>query len=321
MRRASTSGNATPRSQELTAAAPGYWPQAKSVTIKPVETAVLEYALQPECEPAKVVGTVVNAQTQAPIEGAQISAPLTRWPFTDALGRFEIPSIKPSTGNNPRQVQLTASAPGFFAQTKEITIFCGARITVDFGSRTTRPGRSSAPWSAPIPGSRYPERRLEADFGATATAANRPLSDRKRAPRRPGRRPPVARARAAGGLQAQARDVVVKGDQEVRLDFAFASANQGPVASGQSVSLDEDADLAITVAGSDPDGDALAYHVLRWPQHGTLSGRRRPSARRRTTTTTAPTGSSSRRRRRDAVWARDRRDPGRSGQRRTGRGR
>ncbi len=75
------------------------------------------------------------------------------------------------------------------------------------------------------------------------------------------------------GYKPQARDVVVKGDQEVRLDFAFASANQAPVASGQSVSLDEDADLAITVAGSDPDGDALAYHVLRWPQHGTLSGR------------------------------------------------
>ena len=124
----------------LTASAEGYWPQAKSTTIKAGETAMLEYALQPECEPARVSGTVVNAETQAPIEHAEVSGGMG-WPaLTDANGRFEINDIKPSTGNNPRQVWLTASASGFFSQTKQITIFCGARITLDFGSRTTKTG-------------------------------------------------------------------------------------------------------------------------------------------------------------------------------------
>jgi|GEM_PF-6405684 len=48
--------------------------------------------------------------------------------------------------------------------------------------------------------------------------------------------------------------------------------NNRPVAQSQSVATLEDTSLAITLAGVDPDGNALSYSLGRAPQHGTLSG-------------------------------------------------
>ena len=48
--------------------------------------------------------------------------------------------------------------------------------------------------------------------------------------------------------------------------------NHPPVANAQTVLTNEDAPKAITLTGSDPDGDSLAYAVVTNPTHGTLSG-------------------------------------------------
>ncbi len=48
--------------------------------------------------------------------------------------------------------------------------------------------------------------------------------------------------------------------------------NNAPVADAQSVSTSEDTAVAITLTGSDPDGDALTYAVVTLPAHGSLSG-------------------------------------------------
>ena len=50
------------------------------------------------------------------------------------------------------------------------------------------------------------------------------------------------------------------------------AANDAPVAQDQSVSTAEDTALAITLAATDVDGDALSYAVETQPTHGTLSG-------------------------------------------------
>ena len=55
----------------------------------------------------------------------------------------------------------------------------------------------------------------------------------------------------------------------VTIDIA---ANHVPEADPQSISLDEDASAAITLSGSDVDGDPLTYEVVSQPLHGTLSG-------------------------------------------------
>lgn len=48
--------------------------------------------------------------------------------------------------------------------------------------------------------------------------------------------------------------------------------NQPPIANPQSVTTAEDIPLAITLTGSDPDGDTLNYTVLTTPTNGTLGG-------------------------------------------------
>ena len=52
----------------------------------------------------------------------------------------------------------------------------------------------------------------------------------------------------------------------------IATSNTAPVANAQSVTTNEDTAKAITLTGSDADGDPLTYSVVTQPAHGTLSG-------------------------------------------------
>ena len=54
--------------------------------------------------------------------------------------------------------------------------------------------------------------------------------------------------------------------------FELEIVNTAPVASGQSVTTNEDTAKAITLTGSDADGNNLTYSVVSGPTHGTLSG-------------------------------------------------
>ena len=54
--------------------------------------------------------------------------------------------------------------------------------------------------------------------------------------------------------------------------IAVEAVNDAPLANIQSVSLAEDGSAAITLSGSDVEGDALAFSVVSEPGHGTLSG-------------------------------------------------
>ncbi len=54
--------------------------------------------------------------------------------------------------------------------------------------------------------------------------------------------------------------------------ITIRAINDAPSATTQALTLDEDASLAITLAGEDLDGDALTFRVTTLPTHGTLSG-------------------------------------------------
>ncbi len=56
------------------------------------------------------------------------------------------------------------------------------------------------------------------------------------------------------------------------ISITVLPANDVPLAAAASVATDEDAPLAITLAGSDPDGDPVSYTVTLPPAHGTLNG-------------------------------------------------
>ncbi|MEW6434877.1 MAG: cadherin-like domain-containing protein [Myxococcota bacterium] len=60
--------------------------------------------------------------------------------------------------------------------------------------------------------------------------------------------------------------------QTVRLAARAVTRGAPPSATMKTVSLDEDVPTTITLAGTDPDGDALTFTVVGMPAHGTVTG-------------------------------------------------
>lgn len=56
------------------------------------------------------------------------------------------------------------------------------------------------------------------------------------------------------------------------VSITVISGNRAPTANTQSVTTNEDTAIAITLRGTDPDGDALAFAVISGPTRGTLTG-------------------------------------------------
>ena len=52
---------------------------------------------------------------------------------TNNEGEYVLEHIRVGTNNTPVKVEITASAIGFFSQSKDVTVFCGAAISIDFG--------------------------------------------------------------------------------------------------------------------------------------------------------------------------------------------
>lgn len=117
----------------------GYWGKGQSAIVSADQTNVVDLTLLKVCT-GNVFGTIVNALTQEPIAGATIRAMSEygeKSAATDSSGRFALRELSAGQGNAPLRVGLYASAPGFNSQSKEITVFCGANIVVDFGRTQT----------------------------------------------------------------------------------------------------------------------------------------------------------------------------------------
>jgi type VI protein secretion system component Hcp/Ca2+-binding RTX toxin-like protein len=56
------------------------------------------------------------------------------------------------------------------------------------------------------------------------------------------------------------------------VSLTVQAVNDAPVANAQSISTNEDTATAVTLSGSDVEGDGLTYRVVSGPAHGTLSG-------------------------------------------------
>ncbi len=56
------------------------------------------------------------------------------------------------------------------------------------------------------------------------------------------------------------------------VNLTVRSVNDAPVAVAKSAATNEDSAVALTLAGTDVDGDSLTYSVVQAPSHGTLSG-------------------------------------------------
>ena len=77
---------------------------------------------------------------------------------------------------------------------------------------------------------------------------------------------------AAGSTHTDAFSVASSDGTLTSVTINIAGSNDTPVANAQSVGTDKDTAVAVTLSGSDADGDSLAFAVLSGPAHGTLSG-------------------------------------------------
>ncbi|MDH4023578.1 MAG: Ig-like domain-containing protein, partial [Gammaproteobacteria bacterium] len=82
----------------------------------------------------------------------------------------------------------------------------------------------------------------------------------------------VALTLGANAFTVRATDTAGNERTEGRTITRVAPANQAPVADTQTVTTAEDTAKAITLIGSDGDGDSLTYTIVDGPQHGTLTG-------------------------------------------------
>jgi hypothetical protein len=82
---------------------------------------------------------------------------------------------------------------------------------------------------------------------------------------------PASDYHGADSFTFKASDGVL--DSEVAVvSLTISSVNDAPVANAKTVTTDEDMATAITLSGTDADGDLLTFAVISPPTHGTLSG-------------------------------------------------
>jgi hypothetical protein len=76
---------------------------------------------------------------------------------------------------------------------------------------------------------------------------------------------------ADNGSTSPTRTVSVAQATTLTAVYRNSAGNQPPVANGQSVNVNENSAVTITLSGSDPEGQPLRFHTVNQPQHGVLS--------------------------------------------------
>lgn len=109
-----------------------HWSNGKSFDVPEGGTSLdVTLPVLRRCANASVVGTVVAEGTLAPIAGATVQGAGFST-TTAANGSFSLSFPPQFQTNLPYRVTLQASAPGFNPSTRDINIFCGAQLVVDF---------------------------------------------------------------------------------------------------------------------------------------------------------------------------------------------
>ncbi len=82
---------------------------------------------------------------------------------------------------------------------------------------------------------------------------------------------PAANYNGPDSFQFVANDGLVD-SLAATVSIDIAPVNDAPLANAQSVTVAEDSSVAVTLTGSDVDGDVLSFSVVDAPAHGVLSG-------------------------------------------------
>jgi protocatechuate 3,4-dioxygenase beta subunit len=111
----------------------GYVTQVKPATLTDGVTTTVDFQMQPQVAPSPIVsGTVTDASTSAPLQGALVEVldgvgNLENSATTDASGHYTI-----NSGLVPGPAQVRCSKSGYVTQTTPVTLTDGVTTTVDF---------------------------------------------------------------------------------------------------------------------------------------------------------------------------------------------
>jgi hypothetical protein len=119
--------------------AAGYWYRTSDYQVRDGEVTRLDIGMLRQCTPATVTGVVLNAATREPLPGASVWAG-AGWVTTDQDGRFTSPPIGMQAGNTPWKFTMSASKEGFVSQSKDVNVFCGGWIFVEFAPVASQTG-------------------------------------------------------------------------------------------------------------------------------------------------------------------------------------
>ncbi len=212
-----------PSQTALRARANGYWDaivDADDVPLRADETTVAPVIeMIPVCAGATILGKVTDALTKSPIPGATVRASFVS-DVTDANGDYRLEQVPVGDQNSPTQVTLSASAPGYFTQTRHVTVFCGGILIVDIGPQVSAIEGyvKNVVTGQPISGA-----LVRAGFNAAVTnaAGYYKLED---APLNPDGSARVWAVTAEpAGFQPKTQSVTVHPNQTARLDFEFGA--------------------------------------------------------------------------------------------------
>jgi uncharacterized repeat protein (TIGR01451 family) len=229
-----------PIGQSIRVVADGYWTIDTNTTLYADTTKVVDIDLIKVCNGATIAGSVVNALTQEPVANATVQGPAGSV-NTDTNGSFLLTGVPAGNFNSPRQVTLTASAPGFNSQSQTVTVFCGATITIDFGAPQTVFGAIEGFVTNALTGEALADVFLGSQFGAATFTDTNGYYRLDQVPLGANGADRTWTVTAMpNGFLSQTRSVLVSSNTVSRLDFGFgrppamlsvsASATPDPVA-------------------------------------------------------------------------------------------
>ncbi len=247
-----------------------YWTDGVDVLVTATEPTEQDLDLLPVCDAPMISGIVVDADDLSPLEGVRVTAG-DRNALTDEDGRYTIEDVRIGTDNEPLRLDMRATKDGFFPAESTVTVFCGARLEVDFGQPVAGFGaivgsvtdRDGAPLSDVFVGSSY---------GSSTTTDTDGAYRLERAPLTPEGEPREWIVTAIGAGDEVAETVTVSAGTDTPRDFVLGRDNEVPSATDLAVRTDQDQPVQIAFTGSDPDSDVLSFEVVDAPGHGQLLG-------------------------------------------------
>jgi uncharacterized repeat protein (TIGR01451 family) len=228
------SGN-LPTYESFSASETGYWTTYTNTTITNAVTNIVNIQLIKVCTGATVVGNVVNALTSLPITNATVTASGTSYLSvqTDTNGNFIITNITVGNDNSPSQTTLTASAPGFNPQSKNVTIFCGATISTEFGAPETSFGIIDGYVTNAVTGQPLTNVFIGSEFGEATTTDTNGFYVLSQAPLGPnGSNRTWTVSALPTGYPSQTKSVVVSSNTTSEVDFGFGQPPTALAVSG-----------------------------------------------------------------------------------------